>query len=509
MRSICLALALLAMPASAQDPPPAETTAEDVPVEEAPSWPDRPTDAEKEESLTPIHKALASDPSQAIAQARSLAADPAKETLRADAHALRGDALAATGFPHAAVSAYAESLKTDPRALQPRLGPVLELAETAGDRRQLEAPLVNSESVEPKVQLYAARDLLRRGDHSGAIERVGSVKKGSKHFPAAKLIEGAARSQERDHQGALAAFATAQARATDPSDGWRRAIEVNLARTYFALGNQPKALTHYAKVDRGSPNWTQVHFETAWAHFRMGDMAGTLGALHSVRSPFFAEGYWAEAELLEAYALFYMCKFPAARERIDDFEARYKPIRAELDAAIKVSPAQAWSDLQRVNSGVDPEHLPVQVIDRYTWDVRATEAAALHASLEDEAGRLMADGLGEEATALDARRAQIIEEEGERILGHAGAIREELSSMLQDIEITKLDLLDLEKRLYESASVTGDLGMGNPLGDIRTIRQAGDKQVWPFQGEYWADEVGYFRVTARPDCPANLQIGGR
>ena len=78
-----------------------------------------------------------------------------------------------------------------------------------------------------------------------------------------------------------------------------------------------------------------------------------------------------------------------------------------------------------------------------------------------------------------------------------------------DIEITKLDLLDLEKRLYESAANTGDLGMGNPLGDIRTIRREAGARVWPFQGEYWADEVGYFRITARSDCPANLQIGGR
>ncbi|MGA1670699.1 MAG: hypothetical protein ACO39F_07405, partial [Candidatus Nanopelagicaceae bacterium] len=39
---------------------------------------------------------------------------------------------------------------------------------------------------------------------------------------------------------------------------------------------------------------------------------------------------WAESELLAAYALFYMCKFPAARERIETFEQRWKPVLEEL-----------------------------------------------------------------------------------------------------------------------------------------------------------------------------------
>ncbi|TNE88830.1 MAG: hypothetical protein EP330_13330 [Deltaproteobacteria bacterium] len=504
MTRLCLALALLAGPAFAQEPP------ADVPAEPAaPSWPERPSDTEKSE-LGPITSALASDPKSAVSQARALAADPAKTTLHADAWALRGDALAKLGHAHAAVESWARSLETDPRALAPRIAPVLDAAEAAGDRRRLEDALVPLEDAkEARVHVYAARSLLRSGDYAGSAARARQVDKGSKHFPAAKLVEGAARSQERDHQGALAAFATADSRGTDPSDNWRRAVQVNLARTYFALGNQPKALTHYANVDRGAPNWLQVHFEVAWAHFRMGDMAGTLATLHSLESPFFADGYWAEAELLEAYALFYMCKFPAARERIESFETRWKPVRAKLDASRKVTAPQAWDDLRAVEAGGSPSHLPVEVLDRYTWDLRAEESQALVDALAAEAGELTAAGLSEEAALVDARRDAVIAEEGARILAHADTMRRELDGMLQDVEITKLDLLDLEKRLYESAAVSGDLGMGNPLGDIRTIRAKGDARVWPFQGEYWADEIGYFRVTARSDCPTDLQIGGR
>ena len=28
--------------------------------------------------------------------------------------------------------------------------------------------------------------------------------------------------------------------------------------------------------------------------------------------------------------------------------------------------------------------------------------------------------------------------------------------------------------------------------------------VWEYQGEYWADEVGYYRLNTKSDCPASL-----
>ncbi|MCO4745997.1 MAG: hypothetical protein KC912_14475 [Proteobacteria bacterium] len=503
MRVAWLAMLLLTGPAWAQEPEVEPT------VEAGPTLPERPTDAEREESLKPIQQALAANPTSALPLAQALIGDATKPQLHADAWALTGAALDAAGYPHAAVEAWAKSLSIDPRALDQRIDVVIDRAESTGLTRILEAGLFASTAKDPRVALHAARHGLRTDDRAAALARLATIDKGSKHFPEAKLLEGVIRSQDRDHQGALAALATAQARGTDPSDRWQRTLDVNLARTYFALGNQPKALVHYARIDREAPGWLHVHFETAWAHFRMGDMSGTLGALHSIRSPFFADGYWAEAELLEAYALFYMCKFPSARERIESFEAKWKPVRAKLDGIARVSAEQAWQDFERVAAGEPAATLPIQVLDRYSWDVRTGDTLTTVQAIRDERSTLVAEGLSAVSTRLATLERELTEAEGERILTTARAIRSELNEMLQDIEITKLDLLDLEKRLYQSASVTGDLGMGNPLGDIRELRRKRGHQVWPFQGEYWADEVGYYRVTARPECPVDLQIGGR
>lgn len=511
MRRALLVLALLSSPVWAQEPTDPTDEPTEVPLEEAPpTFPDRPTDGEHAEALEPLEAQVASGATTAaIAAAEALISDTARPQLHADAWALLGSALEAADYPLAAVDAWTQSLSIDPRALTPQTQHIIDTAEVNGITRPLEVALVHSEADLPQVRLYTARHALREGDLDGALADLAQIKKSSKHFPEAKLLEGVVHSQSGNYQSALAALATAQARATDPSDTWRWTVEVNLARVYFALGNQPKALTHYGNIDRNAPGWLHVHFETAWAHFRMGDMAGTLSATHSLKSPFFTDGYWAEAELLEAYALVYMCKFPSARERVKSFEQTYKPIRAQLDGISRVTAEQAWQELERAEAGEPLETLPVQAVYRYRWDVRAKATFDAVGALRDEQKSLAKAGLTATAERLNLLEQQLTRAEGERILATARAMRAELTDMLQDIEITKLDLLDLEKRLYQQAAVVGDLGMGDPLGNIRELRQKSDSQIWPFQGEYWADEVGYYRITARSDCPVNLQIGGR
>jgi len=79
--------------------------------------------------------------------------------------------------------------------------------------------------------------------------------------------------------------------------------------------------------------------------------------------------------------------------------------------------------------------------------------------------------------------------------------------MLSDVQVTKLDIMQYETRMYENASFTGELHFGDRLGRLRSMGTLRGHQAWPFEGEYWADELGYYRIDARPDCPADLIAG--
>jgi hypothetical protein len=107
---------------------------------------------------------------------------------------------------------------------------------------------------------------------------------------------------------------------------------------------------------------------------------------------------------------------------------------------------------------------------------------------------------------VSARRIELIQSEGARIKAYLTGQANALGTMLSDTEIAHLDILRLETRLYEQAAGLGKMADAQRLAN-RKLRVPRDKQSWPFQGEFWADELGYFRVTATPQCPQSLMVG--
>jgi hypothetical protein len=69
----------------------------------------------------------------------------------------------------------------------------------------------------------------------------------------------------------------------------------------------------------------------------------------------------------------------------------------------------------------------------------------------------------------------------------------------------KLDIMQMETRLYEQAANLGAMPE-SPRKVSRSLRLERGYLYWPWEGEYWADEVGYYRVDAKPDCPAALKM---
>ena len=105
---------------------------------------------------------------------------------------------------------------------------------------------------------------------------------------------------------------------------------------------------------------------------------------------------------------------------------------------------------------------------------------------------------------VSSRKQALIQSEGQRIKAYLEGQANALGTMLTDTEIARLDILRLETQLYEQAAAIGQMADARKLAQ-RNLRVPRGQQRWAFQGEYWADELGYFRVTAVPECPSSLQ----
>ncbi|MEC9389573.1 MAG: hypothetical protein VX944_05810, partial [Myxococcota bacterium] len=227
-------------------------------------------------------------------------------------------------------------------------------------------------------------------------------------------------------------------------------------------------------------------------------------------SPYFSDRYYPEAAMLRLYSLFLLCKFPDASQQLEDFQAQYRPQHNSLMAAASLQPEQLFDAVRRHIEG-EPSDLPGFITAAFEHEDRIKDSVNAVANAEDEIARLRnvsANVFAQVASEwVSERRLAIVRSEGNRILSRIQSMEAELAELLGNSDVTKLDLMQMEARLYERASFTGKL----PESKRRVKRQArarATERLWDWQGEYWADEVGYYKIDTKPECPENMTQGG-
>jgi len=482
--------------------------------------PAEPEVEERDEAWTTYDQAM--DRGQKTAAADALLAildDPEAAELHGQAWVELGELLDSFDMGYSALIAYSRAIAADPDAAAGSVGHAMDLAEALGDEPLLAPVLAANVGIEvdgatrSRMAYLAARHYFQQSEYGTATGILHMVKKGSRESADAKALRGVILAQQGRHEDALAPLLRALELGRDQGRDARfiNVTHLNIARAFFGADNYARAIEYYAKVERGSEFWPQATFERAWCHFMVGDATGTIALMMNHDSPFFRDWYFPEGDLLRAHALFLMCKFPDAGEQIDAFIARYSPIREQLQAQVAtMTPAEAWDDLRAHEAG-RPTRLPPTLLRRYQTEDRIQGAMRTVDKADDELSRLAnvsANPFAARAiTWLGERRTQIVQTEGGRVLANAHLARSELAGMLSDVQVTKLDIMQYETRMYENASFTGELHFGDRLGRLRSMGTLRGHQAWPFEGEYWADELGYYRIDARPDCPADLIAG--
>lgn len=474
-----------------------------------------PTDAEWAEAFEAYDIAMARGNSTQAADALvALLQDESKSEFHPESYHNLGDLLLSLDLPYGALNAYAESLKAGEKAPLPAVNKALQVAEELGDLALLE-PIFGSNvglnvSGEARASMgwLAARQNFRDGKLGVTLGVLALITKDSKHFVDAQHLKGVVMSTQGRYTDSLAPLMTAAAMAEDKDT--LDLVNLNLGRSYFGAGNFPRSIEYYAKVRRESPQWLEAQFERAWAHFRIEDVTGSIGLLLTHLSPWFESTYMPEAQLLQTYSLFLLCKFPSANQEIEAFRTKYIAVEGQLSASLLRSDnASIFEQTRGLISGKRTD-VPAQMLVPYLSEARFLNTVSAVEKADDEIGRLKNVSANPFSAVVrewvSARRIALIDSEGARIKTYLTGQANALGTMLSDTEIARLDILRLETQLFEQAAGLGKMADSARLAQ-RKLRVPRDQQAWPFQGEYWADELGYFRVNTTPQCPQSLMVG--
>jgi tetratricopeptide (TPR) repeat protein len=295
---------------------------------------------------------------------------------------------------------------------------------------------------------------------------------------------------------------------------------MQLARTHYGLQQNRYASFYFNKVERGGTQWLESLFENSWANYRVGQYEQALGNLITLSSPFFREEYFPEALILKAVIYYENCRYRESTLILEEFERIYLPVHDQLEliANKQMDPAEYYgilADIQKKNrealtSGSEKNSTDV-ILERVLrlaltdQDLRKTNDSILELESEmdsfgDKPDTFKYSELSKSLIeGLKGQRGELINKAGIMAKGKLETELAALKQLLANGLRIKFETTTKEKEFLEE-----QLKAGGRTAIVKSYKYsvavADDQLYWPFEGEYWRDELGTYQYTLTKGC---------
>ena len=361
-------------------------------------------------------------------------------------------------------------------AAQPIVSAVQRLANAELERaRQIAAQVPAGDAAEGEAHEVSALAALASGDTAAAEQELAAV---------VRIVPKGDAAIER-HENAM----------------------LQLARLAYARGDDARAQALYARVSRGAPQWLDALFESSWSHFRRGEDEKALGNLLTLHAPFFQGRYFPESHVLEALLLYENCRYAEARRALQEFQGRYRPVHDSLARALQSMPtAQTVADaltsgpqtlLASVPELARPELRRLLATPEMDVSVRQIVAIASELDSMDQRGIDFRSSTLALVVVPHVREARIdlLQRTAERARTALAMERSELRELLGQALRLDFEIAGREKELAAAPRQSIPVASRRPRTQVDD-----DEELWPFQGEYWRDELGSYRFQLSDRC---------
>ncbi len=295
---------------------------------------------------------------------------------------------------------------------------------------------------------------------------------------------------------------------------------MDLARIHYEARQNRNAVYYYSKVMRGGEDWLEALYEEAWAYYRMGDDERALGNMITLHSPFFQGEYFPESLTVKAIIYYENCRYEEAGLAIDEFDHIYGPVQQELERITgRDQPPESFYDLlddiQRKQKKNGSNALLDRILKLALSDQDLRRRNSAIQEIEAENDRVSAAPEAFRYSDLAKSLLEGLKQERQAAITQAGLIarakleqeRDELKDLLGKALRIKFETQEKEKELLEQ-KIAGRAARPEELHGYRySVATGGDEEYWPFDGEYWRDELGTYQYTLTKGC-RQRRLGG-
>jgi hypothetical protein len=285
------------------------------------------------------------------------------------------------------------------------------------------------------------------------------------------------------------------------------------ARLYFESRKYQDAMIELAKLSRTSTSWYGGVLVGAWSAYLMGDYNLTLGQLMTLQSPFLVRKFLPESYILQAATLYQLCHYQSAKRSLEALKSQY----AKLPGAIDRFSRQYRSSQQKIAAvighvrgrSVNLSGFDTILVDRlmdgiYQDDTlpRLDRSLIQIASESKRFERLFPEAQSPAFKVLRGRYTKNLRDGRNEIYRLFGrSIYRRLEQMKVDVADAFENLLPIQVEI--NTQIRDRLVKSKvPVGvDVEFDAEIKDGfEFWPFEGEYWRDEVGSYAFATTGVC---------
>ncbi len=364
-----------------------------------------------------------------------------------------------------------------------------------------------SNRVQDRFNYFMGRFFFVYGQHDRALEYLSRVNDVSDERGQAYYLSAVMYLERQENRRAVQSFQNAIV-ATDENGSDPEVAELSylaIARIAYEIGNFDGALFNYRRVPVESHRHVDARFESTWTYFLKQDHNRTLGAIHGMTSPYYDTRFFPELRVIEAATYLEVCDLDSAVLALEAFTTEVSTLQAPVQefVANTTSPDAYWEAMDTYYDRfgtADAVPLPVEAIRFVISDVEYHNQVGHIAQLESEKARLTTNAATMGSFGESALQAIEIDLRNMRL--DAGLT---ISGLLLDFDTELTDWrvkaqevgIEITAARLDATRATMEGQTAEDTAGTSVFVLAEDWQYWPFEGEYWADEVDNYRGNVR------------
>lgn len=374
----------------------------------------------------------------------------------------------------------------------------------------------------------------RNRQFQDAIRLFQKVDRTSEYYVKSQFFSGVSYVQLRKSVPAVKAFQRIEKALDEGVEGvedenrMRDLAFLSMARTYYSASirldaetNAPTvnatklsaAVKYWNLIETASEYWLDALFEQSWAYFMAGDYPRALGNIHTIQSPYFPNSFYPEADILKAVIYFANCNYEGATTVVARFNKKYIPLKDSLDKILKrfkgANQEEAFFKfLKEVREGkaqLDPKIKPI--VENALSDRTLLRNIEYVRVIDEEGARYKQSPASFRNSKLGQQVRDVLKLQRELAVKNAGELArsryqrnlDELDENLRNGEKILIDITNALRNKLDEKMKAGQVSKAESK-IFGVVKPDEEHVLWPFDGEYWRDELGFYRQVVESAC---------